>query len=715
MIAPNSLNLIADIDFALSYTGWVIAAIVVAIGLLGFGLADLAMFSPRRVWAISGVCFRESIRKRVLWITPLAILGVIVVCQLQRALDEQDAINQTVKYCLFATGLVVTLSCIILACTNLPKEIENRVIFTVVTKPTTRLEIVLGKIVGFARVSAAILIIMGIFTYAYCHIRAIGKQADINARINGEITQAERDTLVHYQQTGLLNAREYSAPTDVQVMAVEPNPKSPVRCTYGDGEQDILIPFDIDHETWFGANPNQGAGESGLLLLMRVGWNRYGVAANGVTPSATTLPTTAPSSTAAKTPAISVNLWDENLNSFVLAQDLRDPTKPETDKSGVLQLPLPQQNEIADPVAAMSTQQLPSLMPVAVFIPADVMASRVYNHKHLFVHIAGYTDKVQYFVDDAPAVFLLPKAGQAKPETIAPAMGPDGKPVVIIRGRLSGTGGQQVRGGSDGTHTPVAIFHFRGGPAPTANSAGMIPFDVRSSVEHGGEVTEEEMTTHVTLTVHDNASGKSATQTAAIENRRSAFISVPAGTITSGDFDVAVKCDTDGHFLGVDKQSLSLVLGEQGFGLNLFKSLLIIWLMTLLVVTVSVFCSTFLSWPIAVVLTVVILLGRWGVDQLSDTAQAGLGAQIATEFFGNTKDAAGAAVVSTTVDQLTSGLNWLAKVLPDIEKFAASDDIERGVAISNQKLIEPLFVLLGFGVPTAVLAYVFLKNKEVAP
>ena len=56
---------------------WFVAAAIVLIGLVGFGMADVGRFAFQRVWAISGVCFAESIRRRVLWITPLAILGVI--------------------------------------------------------------------------------------------------------------------------------------------------------------------------------------------------------------------------------------------------------------------------------------------------------------------------------------------------------------------------------------------------------------------------------------------------------------------------------------------------------------------------------------------------------------------------------------------------------------------------------------------------------------
>ena len=70
--------------------------------------------------------------------------------------------------------------------------------------------------------------------------------------------------------------------------------------------------------------------------------------------------------------------------------------------------------------------------------------------------------------------------------------------------------------------------------------------------------------------------------------------------------------------------SLKLVRNDQGFAWNLIKSLIILWLMSLLVTIISIFCSTFLSWPIAVVLTMVILFGRWGAMQLGDVTDPGL-------------------------------------------------------------------------------------------
>jgi hypothetical protein len=140
----------------------------------------------------------------------------------------------------------------------------------------------------------------------------------------------------------------------------------------------------------------------------------------------------------------------------------------------------------------------------------------------------------------------------------------------------------------------------------------------------------------------------------------------------------------------------------------------ITWLMSLLVIIVAIFCSTFVSWPIAVVLTVVILLGHWGATQIGDSNAPGLGAQIGKDLFGPQSPAA-TKVVSSTVDNLSRLLNAVAKWLPDISQFAATEDLERGVTIAPRVVIASIKVILAFGLPLTVLAYVFLKNKEVAP
>ena len=68
-------------DIISQHLGWWLFGVVLIVG-GGIGLADMARLadgSLRRIWAISSVCFAESIRRRVLLIAPLAILGLIIV------------------------------------------------------------------------------------------------------------------------------------------------------------------------------------------------------------------------------------------------------------------------------------------------------------------------------------------------------------------------------------------------------------------------------------------------------------------------------------------------------------------------------------------------------------------------------------------------------------------------------------------------------------
>src|SRR3954447_7796203 len=92
--------------FVQGHLQWFVCGLIVLLGLVAYGMFDLVRLSGRRMWAISSVCFAESYRRRVLLITPLAIVGVFIVSQLMKPTDEADAVRQTIKFCLFTTGLL---------------------------------------------------------------------------------------------------------------------------------------------------------------------------------------------------------------------------------------------------------------------------------------------------------------------------------------------------------------------------------------------------------------------------------------------------------------------------------------------------------------------------------------------------------------------------------------------------------------------------------
>jgi ABC-type transport system involved in multi-copper enzyme maturation permease subunit len=674
---------------------WLVALAVVAVGLIGIGRGDVARLSWRRIWAISSVCFAESIRRRVLWITPLTIVGVVIAVQLLQPFDEQDAVRQTVKYSLFATGTLVVMVTIILACTSLPKEIDNRVIYTVVTKPTTRLEIVLGKIVGFARVSATILLIMGVFTLIYAQVRAGSLRANAASRLES-LTPGDpaRPSLEHYVQYGLLQSKTYARPDEFGTFGRPPRPDDTIRWAMGNDDQSAIVGFDLPPEMF----PPGGTEEEngGLVVLARIQAEFYEVKEDW---HPTPFPGELPDPTEFKGIELTSRRATPTINVDVLGPD-RFNMVPQTE--------LPHQGNV--PLARLSEgyQQL-------LTIPSRSL-DRLYQRdvKRIFLRLTGLGPIRYGYARDSIRVFS-PRLQRV----IDPMKGPDGRfQWPAFRGRET-LAGQQLRGGADLNRIGIGVFAFRNATTPAAVQ-GRVPMELRVGIEGSGEeISSKESVTHAVVEIYNHATGQTTpSMEFPIESNRTAFFTVPPEAVAGGNFDLNLRCLGPGHYLVIrnaaTSPSLQVVVGQEPFVLNLIKSLFITWLMSLLVVIVSIFCSTFVSWPIAVVLTVVILLGHWGASQIGESNAPGLGAQIGKDLFGPQSPAA-TKVVSSTVDNLSRLLNAVAKWLPDISQFAATEDLERGVTIAPRVLIASIKVILVFGVPLTVLAYVFLKNKEVAP
>jgi ABC-type transport system involved in multi-copper enzyme maturation permease subunit len=709
--------------------GIVIGVGIVLVG-LAIGLADLLRLSPKRIWAIGSVGFRESIRRRVLWVTPLAMLGIIAVSQLSHPFDEQDAIRQTTKYCLFASGVVVVIATLILACTSLPKEIDNRVIYTIVTKPATRLEIVLGKTVAFACTAAAILLVMGLFSYGYLKVNA----AQLGSAIRGRLatlpqTDPSRDTLEHYADEGLLQARSYTrpvagawgAPPGVQMYAKLPQPNDPVVWIYGNNEQNALFPFALPEDVLAHTDP-QGNFDTQLTFTLQIATqqprplNRRELENEAPDPTAATRPTTQAAKRYPSSPRITATLLNEAGYSVVGPRELmdamhlsevqsKDPSVFKDADSIVLEPPRAPVGQASIVVQAKFVQEKLRALP-----PAKD------GKRHIYFMITGTTLATQYgFGPDAVSLSaqMFDSAGKAISLPIN-RTGEGGKELVpAFRGRLTSTRYQQLRGDPDRAEAPVAVFEFRDPDFVTSGDS--VPFEFRTKVERTGDAqaTEAENATHVEVVIHNRKTGyDSPAIDMTADSDRPTFFRAPRAAVDGGDFDLYLRSRTDGHFVGLRPSSVSVVSSTQSFAYNLFKSLLILWLLSVLVVIISVFCSTFVSWPIAVVLTLVILLGRWAVVQLGEPATP---SQMATDIFGVNASPVGTRVFTDTVGALNKLLTFTAKVLPDLDQFRVTEEIEHGVSIPLKSLIDPLGVILMFGVPMLILAYLLLRRKEVAP
>lgn len=672
------MPVLAASNFLFQYGGPMVAAAICVIGLL-LGRRDAIRFSLTRTWAIASVALTQALRRRILWITPPLMLGIVIVSQLIRPEDEQQAVFQTIKVSLFATGLLVTLVTIIVAATNLPKEIENRVIYTVATKPATRLEIIVGKVIGLSCVTGLLLLIMGLFTYVYLSVREVGLRHHLQAQLaSTTIDPQERIRIEHYA-SGLLSGQEIGRPVPfpygLQIYSRLPQPGDTVKWMYGNVQQAALIPVQISEQDIpsqiYDADGTASDPPDGLRISAHVTYR----------PADPAKP--------APSPHLMMGLVSENFASIISESDLAEPAGDQAP---------------GQPLDAQGRTRSKIVCGKAVQRLKAVLAASSPRRFYIVLAGTGAMPYDEFGVGTDPARIDVILNHEPIGRTIVPS-GP-----FTVHGS-NRSFGQELRGNEKNAGA-VAVYQFRKSPPEPGASDAV--FELRTSVQ-GGMQPGTELAIEFVNT--KDPSKTVAAPPLVPENNRTIYVKAPADVLAGGDFDVRIRLNnTDNSIVlrnDVNRTSFRMLAGRQSFAFNLTKSLLIQWMLSILVIIIAIFCSTFLSWPIAVMLTVVLLMGHWVVLHLQDTMQADLGRTIVNDLFRNAK-APEAEAISKTVAGLVN-FTKISLVLPDVSKFAAIEDIEAGLAIPASTLWDALSVLALFGLPMTVMAYVFLKYKEVAP
>jgi len=120
----------------------------------------------RRIAAMAMLAMQESIRRRVLIAFFLfAILLLFAGWFLDPGSDHPARLY--LSFVLTSTERLILVLAILLSTFSLPTDIKNKTIYTVVTKPVRPTEIVLGRILGFAAVNTALLVVMCVVSYGF--------------------------------------------------------------------------------------------------------------------------------------------------------------------------------------------------------------------------------------------------------------------------------------------------------------------------------------------------------------------------------------------------------------------------------------------------------------------------------------------------------------------------------------------------------------------
>ncbi len=141
----------------------------VAFGEIVAGFRDLFSLSLGRIYALAKLTFLEAIRRKALLV--FVVFAILFMFAGWFITDTgQKAALQVKVHVIFVTWTLSTLSLVVvmlLACWGIPEDIRVRSIHTVVTKPARRLEIVLGRILGFSGIATVVLAVMASVGYVW--------------------------------------------------------------------------------------------------------------------------------------------------------------------------------------------------------------------------------------------------------------------------------------------------------------------------------------------------------------------------------------------------------------------------------------------------------------------------------------------------------------------------------------------------------------------
>lgn len=225
----------------------------------------------------------------------------------------------------------------------------------------------------------------------------------------------------------------------------------------------------------------------------------------------------------------------------------------------------------------------------------------------------------------------------------------------------------------------------------------------------------------------DNRHTSTNTQLPEIREYYTTEVKVPAGVFAgcTGNLEVQVQCVTPMQYLGMAESDLYILADRGTFWTNYLKGLYGIWLQTLILVAVGVFAGTFLSWRVAFLCTLFFFIaGQVAFSFLSNffetTAYGGGPFESFIRLVTHNNqmsdlDPTLGVIVAKALDSVaTPILAVTAYFLPNFSAFDFRNLVADGFAVDAFTLLQGTALALAYALPFSFAAYFILKNREVA-
>src|SRR5436190_16603986 len=163
-----------------------------------------------RIGAIARTTFIELARLRVFYVLVLFALVLIISSSFLARISFQQELQVTKDIALGAVSFFLSLLAIVATAQLLPRDMEDRVIYSVLAKPVTRFEYVLGKFLGVLALLTVSLIAMSLLCLAVIQLREQAAVRETIAQLSQSAPE-ERSIAVHSLHAAGVNRELFAA------------------------------------------------------------------------------------------------------------------------------------------------------------------------------------------------------------------------------------------------------------------------------------------------------------------------------------------------------------------------------------------------------------------------------------------------------------------------------------------------------------------------
>ncbi len=655
----------------------IFADVVIVLLILAFVLTafrDIARMGRglSRAWAIGRVTISEAWNARM-WAVPLVwfavcvLLGVLIV----RGYEPSGVVRVYMTIFLRAQALILLVYLGILACVTLPRERERHTLITTGSKPISRLELLLGKVIGLSAAGAVMLLIMMVLTWGYM------KVVDFKIRRDAQVLYAMQkksydnvlrrmppDTGVKYlARHGVLQAQNYVSGKLSIAGYINYQTNPPSRLLKGGSSENLYFEF----------------------------------------------------------PSLPATAYYRPMFEFQFAVVHALPsTKPVTIDVTLMQRSNPMNTQEATLTlnAAGQVFWIPK-NPTAFFSYVNPQTGQIYNPGPVVVKVTCPDFGVYLEIGNGlrppnqtscMAVSLDTSRTPHHSGMLAPKANP------VITG-FKNNGKQEIVGPSirhPQIKPEVASWDF---PNVDQRQIPIGPhgnFTVHMVISVDKQSNEDRAPVAQIVAYNTSTPRNRTIQSVYVNEKRITTIKLPSTLLEAGDLIINLRSEVPGHWFKVKDNSMIIMQPPSSFIWNLFKSEAIIFCEIVLIISIGVTASTALGWPVAMLTAMVAYILGNLFHFVQSLFQSG-GLQLFDYVQDNRMKHIWYYQIGSFITNVMVRMLWVTvHLMPDFTRYDPLYFIVRSKDMPFGIVLMDIIWTLGCILPTLAIGYLLLRKQELA-